>query len=73
MSLLSLNLRQQPLLFLLIRRISLLLLPEAATRQNLSIFPQLSNCTFAFPFMLFLELGKLGAFTVGIVVPFWVE
>ncbi len=71
--LLPLNLRNKPLILLLIRLISLPLLSQIPNRLYLRIFPQLTNSALAFSFIFFLEFGGFSAVFVGIVVSVGVE
>lgn len=73
MALLTLNLSQKSLLFLLVRCITLLLLLKTRARQDSRILAQLSDRTFALALVLFLELGKFGTLTIWVVMTFWIE
>lgn len=70
---LTLNLRHQPLILLLIRLVPLSLLPQRLSRHHSSILPQLSDSTLLLSLVLLSELGSIDALAVNIVMLVWVE
>jgi hypothetical protein len=71
--LLTLNLRHQPLILLLIRRISLLLLSQALGGKDLCILSQLSDRALLLSLVLLLQFRCLSASLIWIIVSVWVE
>ena len=66
--LLPLDLRNKPLVLLLILSIPLLLLPQILPRDEIGIFPEFPQSALAFALVLRFQLAELGAVAVGVVV-----
>src|SRR5277367_1813963 len=72
-SLFTLNLCHQPLVLLLIGSVLLLLLTQALSCNEVSVFAEFTHGAFPLSFVLRPKLGSFSALTIRIIMFIWIE